>query len=184
MRRKIFIGIIGSVLCFGSLPVGSDEVAKPPAPNIGPSGPSCPPNMLGKWTSLGSEDKKILGDITITPNAIEFEHFGRYQLIPAGPLLEGIDWSATSGREVRSEDLTNFYSHDLFRFDHPLSVPASHVFDYEFVLMTYGAKYNNGKCNLDIIVSKSKGDAALMLGRQQVFSNYTIWTFLPARPQS
>ncbi|WNK00096.1 hypothetical protein L2D14_01400 [Thalassospiraceae bacterium LMO-JJ14] len=178
--RKFAILIFAVWMIAGAAGVAADDGPQPPAPNLFPPKAGCPPNMLGVWQMIYEGYQDIYGDVTITPDAIEFGKIGRFKLSSAGPLLDGIDWSKEPlALPVRPEDLKPEYSGYLLKFEKELVGLAKTGSAYNFVTITYGAKHNRDVCNMDIILSETKLDMALMLGGQEHFSKYGILIVVP-----
>ncbi len=177
---KFSVLIMAAWIIAGVAGAAADDGPKPPAPNVFPPKAGCPPNMLGVWRPISKVDQDIYGDVTITPDAIEFRKIGRFKLSPAEPLLDGIDWSKEPlALPVRPEDIKPEYSGYLLKFENELVGLAKTGSTYNFVTITYGAKHNRDVCNMDIILSETKLDMALMLGGQERFSKYGVLIVVP-----
>jgi hypothetical protein len=183
--RKFAILILAMEMIAGVAGAAADDGPKPPAPNLFPPKAGCPPNMLGVWQMIYEGYQDIYGDVTITPDAIEFGKIGRFKLSPAGPLLDGIDWSQEPlALPVQPEDIDPKRPQEILLLDPPLTVPGDHVEDFEVISIEYGQDYSQTECEMQIVICKTKRDNALAFGGQQAFSKCTVLWLLARPPNS
>jgi|GEM_PF-2630126 len=130
-------------------------------------------------------DQDIYGDVTITPNAIEFGKIGRFKLSPAGPLLDGIDWSKEPlALPVKPEDIDLRRTGKLLKLDQPLTLSKDHIGSYRFITIEYGQDYSQTECEMQIVICKTKRDNALSASGQDEFSSCRTRWLIARSPNS
>lgn len=176
--------LCGFSILFWTATAVAEGAAMPPAPNRGPvRSADCPPNMLGTWRPISQIDRDIYGDATITSDAIEWTHLGRFGLSSAEPLLDGIDWSKAEfpGLSVSPERIKN-YTGQLLKLDRPIVVPEDRIDSYQYIRIHYGGPFSGDYCGLQITICDTKISAAYSAAGMAHFAYCSSISYKPRPP--